>query len=346
MSIKVGIVGASGYTASELLRLLITHPQAEISCITSRRYAGQPVSACMPQFADALPLFFSDSQDAQLEACSVVFFATPSGIAMQQAPKLLAAGVRIIDLSPDFRFRNIALWEQWYGIQHDAPQWAEHAVYGLPEIFRSRLSTSRLIANPGCYATVIALILYPLLHDGDVAEALDLQHIVADAKSGISGSGKQLSESALFSETAENFCAYASSGHRHHPEICDVLNRVTQQSWRMCFVPHKAPMIRGMLASVYIPLRNKKIDWRGLYASYYDHEPFIILRSPGVHPQTREVRGTNACHLAIQQQENHLVIFGAIDNLGKGAAGQAVQNMNCVSGINEICGLTTVGTVP
>ncbi len=336
--IKAGVVGATGYTGLELLRLLVNHPQAEVLVVTSRTEQGKPVADIFPSLRGDIKLCFSDPQTSLLEDCDIIFFATPNATAMHQVPALLKGGLKIIDLSADFRLHDVQLWSRWYGQTHAATELLDQAVYGLPELNRKKIARARLVANPGCYPTAVILALIPILEAG----IIDPQTIIADAKSGISGAGRKAELQNNFCETSETFKAYAVSGHRHLPEMCQILNTLGKQAVSLTFVPHLVPMVRGIHATVYARLLKKKIDIQSLYEERYKDEPFIDVMPAGSHPDTRSVRGSNFCRLAahIPAQGDILVILSVIDNLTKGAAGQAIQNMNIMFGLDEMAGLT------
>ncbi len=341
--IKVGIVGGTGYTGVELLRLLAQHPQVELRAITSRADAGTPVSQMFPSLRGHVNLCFTHPDEAHLEQCDLVFFATPNGIAMQQARALLDAGVRVVDLSADFRIQDVAEWGKWYGMSHACPDLVAEAVYGLPEVNREHIKKARLVANPGCYPTAVQLGFIPLLEAGLV----DTATLIADAKSGVSGAGRKAELSILFAEAADNFKAYAVSGHRHLPEIRQGLARVAQHEVGLTFVPHLTPMIRGIHATLYARLKADA-DLQALYEQHYAHEPFVDVMPAGSHPETRSVRGANVCRIAVHRPQggNTVVVLSVIDNLVKGAAGQAVQNMNIMFGLPETTALNNVPLLP
>ena len=341
--IKVGIVGGTGYTGVELLRLLAQHPGAEVVAITSRGDAGKAVSEMFPSLRGRVNIKFEDPATANLNACDVVFFATPNGIAMQQAPALLEAGVKVIDLAADFRLTNIAEWEHWYGLQHAAPEWVAKAVYGLPELNRAAIREARLIANPGCYPTAVQLGFMPLVEAGLV----DTDHLIADAKSGVSGAGRKAEIATLFAESSDNFKAYAVPGHRHLPEIRQGLSRIAAQTVGLTFVPHLTPIIRGIHATLYARIK-KEVDFQSLYEERYADEPFVDVLPPKSHPETRSVRAANVCRIAVHRPQggDTLVVLSVIDNLVKGAAGQAVQNMNIMFGRSETDGLWQLPVLP
>ncbi len=341
--IKVGIVGGTGYTGVELLRLLALHPQVELRAITSRADAGTPVSQMFLSLRGHVDLNFTHPDEAHLEHCDLVFFATPNGIAMQQVRALLDAGVRVIDLAADFRIQDVAEWEKWYGMRHACPDLVAEAVYGLPEVNREHIKKARLVANPGCYPTAVQLGFIPLLEAGLV----DTATLIADAKSGVSGAGRKAELSILFAEAADNFKAYGVSGHRHLPEIRQGLARVAQHKVGLTFVPHLTPMIRGIHATLYARLKADA-DLQALYEQHYAHEAFVDVMPAGSHPETRSVRGANVCRIAVHRPQggNTVVVLAVIDNLVKGAAGQAVQNMNIMFGLPETTALNNVPLLP
>lgn len=341
--IKVGIVGGTGYTGVELLRLLAQHPGVEVVAITSRGDAGTAVADMFPSLRGRVGLKFEDPAKADLKSCDVVFFATPNGIAMQQAPALLASGVRVIDLAADFRIKDVAEWEKWYGMQHACPEWVEKAVYGLPEFNREKIRDAQLIANPGCYPTAVQLGFMPLVRSGMV----DVQHLVADAKSGVSGAGRKAETHILFSEASDNFKAYGVSGHRHLPEIRQGLGMMAKRSVGLTFVPHLTPMIRGIHATLYARIGGEA-DFQALFEECYAAEPFVDVLPAKSHPETRSVRSANVCRIAVHRPQggDTLVVLSVIDNLVKGAAGQAIQNMNIMFGMDETSGLCQLPLLP
>lgn len=341
--VKVGVVGGTGYTGVELLRILARHPSVQIVAITSRAEAGQAVADLFPSLRGAIALRFSLPQDAALDRCDIVFFATPNGVAMHQAVELLSAGVRVIDLAADFRIRDVATWEHWYGMTHAAPGLLDEAVYGLPELARDAIRSARLLANPGCYPTAVQLGFLPLLEAGVV----DPGSLIADAKSGVSGAGRKAETHILFSEASDNFKAYGVPGHRHLPEISQGLTRIAGQAVGLTFVPHLTPMIRGIHATLYARL-TQSVDLQALYEDRFADEPFVDVLPPGSHPDTRSVRAANHCRIAVHRPQNGdtVVVLSVIDNLVKGAAGQAVQNMNLMFGLDECAGLNLVPVLP
>lgn len=341
--IKVGIVGGTGYTGVELLRILAQHPQVELQAITSRGDAGTPVAKMFPSLRGRVALDFVDPKAAALETCDVVFFATPNGIAMGQARSLVDAGVRVIDLAADFRIKDPAEWERWYGMKHAAPELIAEAVYGLPEANREKIRSARLVANPGCYPTAVQLGFLPLVESGLV----DTTHLIADAKSGVSGAGRKAEIHTLFAEASDNFKAYGVPGHRHLPEIRQGLSIAASKPVELTFVPHLTPMIRGIHATLYAQV-TKEADFQALYESRYKAEPFVDVLPFASHPDTRSVRAANVCRIALHRPQggNTLVVLSVIDNLVKGAAGQAVQNMNIMFGFDECAGLTQIPVLP
>ena len=341
--IKVGIVGGTGYTGVELLRLLAAHPQVTLQVITSRADAGTLVSQMFPNLRGYVDLPFTHPDQAHLEKCDLVFFATPNGIAMQQARALLDAGVRVIDLAADFRIKDVAEWEKWYGMTHACPDLVAEAVYGLPEVNRAKIRAARLVANPGCYPTAVQLGFIPLLEAG----VIEPGSLIADAKSGVSGAGRKAEMAFLFSEAADNFKAYGVAGHRHLPEIKQGLTRVAGKEIGLTFVPHLTPMNRGIHATLYGRL-TREVDLQALYEQRYADEPFVDVMPAGSHPETRTVRGSNYCRIAVcrPQGGDTVVVLSVIDNLVKGAAGQAVQNMNIMFGLTELAALNNISLLP
>ncbi len=342
--IRVGVVGGTGYTGVELLRVLAGHPEVSLSVITSRSEAGTSVAELFPSLRRHVELTFSAPDVEALAECDLVFYATPNGTAMQSAPELLKAGVRVVDLAADFRLKDVSLWEKWYGVPHAAPELLEDAVYGLPEINRVAIRSARLVANPGCYPTAVQLGFLPLVSEGVIA----LDGLIADAKSGVSGAGRKASMATLLCEASESLKAYGVPGHRHLPEIRQGLAAVCGQSVGLTFVPHLTPMIRGIHATLYARLERADIDLQVLYESRYRDEPFVDVLPADSHPETRSVRGTNMCRLAVHRPQGGktVVTLSVIDNLAKGAATQAVQNMNIMFGFQEKTGLDQVAVVP
>lgn len=342
--IKVGIVGGTGYTGVELLRFLIQHPKVKIKTITSRSEAGMPVADLFTSLRGHIDLKFSDPSESKLEKCDLVF-ATPNGIAMQQARELIKAGVKIIDLAADFRIKDVNVWEKWYGMKHACPELVKEAVYGLPEINRNHVKKARLVANPGCYPTAVQLGFLPLIEAG----LINTNQLIADVKSGVSGAGRKAEVHTLLAEASDNFKAYGVPGHRHHPEIAQGLSNIAGKPVSLTFVPHLVPMIRGIHATLYAKLTKKKnVDLQTLYETRYANEQFVDVLPSGKHPETRSVRGSNICRIAIHRPQggDMAVILSVTDNLVKGAAGQAVQNMNIMFDFPETQGINPIPLLP
>jgi len=342
--IKVGVVGGTGYTGVELLRLLAQHPEVELVAVTSRSESGLPVSEMFPNLRGYVDIPFSDPQPEILTSCDVVFFATPNGVAMSMTAALLEAGVKVIDLAADFRIKDVSLWEEWYGMRHACPDLLAEAVYGMPEISREDIRKSRLIANPGCYPTATTLGFLPLIESG----LADSQQLIADVKSGVSGAGRKASVAHLLCETSESLKAYGVSGHRHLPEIRQTLGGRLGSSVGLTFVPHLTPMMRGIHATLYATVVDRDIDLQSLYETRYKDERFVDVLPAGAHPETRSVRGSNICRIAVHrpQNSNVVVVLSVIDNLVKGAAGQAIHNMNIMFDCDEACGINNVALLP
>ncbi|MCW8828519.1 MAG: N-acetyl-gamma-glutamyl-phosphate reductase [Gammaproteobacteria bacterium] len=342
--VKIGIVGGTGYTGVELLRLLAAHPKAELRVITSRSEEGMAVADMFPNLRGHVDLKFSAPDVAVLQQCDVVFFATPNGIAMTQVRELLDAGVKVIDLAADFRLKDVDVWQHWYGMEHACPELIEEAVYGLPEINREAIKAARLVANPGCYPTAVTLGYLPLLEQG----VIGTDGLVADCKSGASGAGRGANVGTLLCEVDSSFKAYAAAGHRHLPEIREKLGLVANEKVGLTFVPHLLPMIRGIHATLYGRLKDTSVDLQALFEQRYAAEPFVDVLPAGSHPETRTVRGGNMCRLALHRQQGSdtVIILSVIDNLVKGAAGQAVQNMNIMCGLEERSGLDVIAVLP
>lgn len=342
--INVGIVGATGYTGVELLRLAVQHPGMKIRAVTSRAEDGVPVVDLFPNLRGYLDIAFSAPDAGALRDCDLVFFATPNGTAMTMVPELLDAGVRIIDLSADFRIRDARVWSRWYGMEHACPELLERAVYGLPEVNRTRIAGTDLVANPGCYPTAVQLGFLPLVKSGLVSG----RQLIADVKSGVSGAGRRAEIPYLLCEAGENMKAYGVGGHRHLPEIEQGLNDVSDEPVRLTFIPHLTPMIRGIHATLYAPLPDTEVDLQNLYEDFYAREPFVDVLGAGSAPDTRSVRGSNFCRIAVHRSRDGemAVILATEDNLVKGAAGQAIQNMNIMFGLDETLGLRHIAAVP
>lgn len=345
--IKVGIVGGTGYTGVELLRLLVRHPDVQLHAITSRSEDGVPVSTMFPNLRGVVELKFSDPASGILDECDVVFFATPHGVAMAQAPALIEKGVKVIDLGADFRLQDTVVFEKWYKLAHTATEALSDSVYGLSELNRDAIKSARLVGNPGCYPTTMQLGFYPLLKNNLVNAGM----LIADCKSGVSGAGRKAEIGTLFCESGDSFKAYGASGHRHTPETIEQLSKMTQQKVNLIFTPHLTPMIRGMHSTLYANLLPEAVamsndELQKLFEKTYANEPFVDVMPFGSHPETRSVRGSNTLRIALHRNGDALVVLVVQDNLVKGAAGQAVQNMNIMFDLNETAGLLGIGLVP
>jgi len=348
--VSVGIVGGTGYTGVELLRLLLRHPQVTVRVLTSRTEAGKRVADMFPSLRGHTDLEFSDLNLDLLKQCDVVFFATPHGVAMQHAKELVAAQTKVIDLAADFRLQNLEQFEKWYGLQHSCPDILKNSAYGLTELNREKIKQTSVIGNPGCYPTTVQLGLAPLLKSEQ--NLVNPSSIIIDAKSGVSGAGRKASMGMIYSENADNFKAYGVSGHRHHPEIVEALENISGQKGvfdHIVFVPHLVPMIRGMLSTIYLDLTEQgaNTDIQALYEQFYADEKFVDVMPPNSSPETRSVRGANELRIALYKPQPHkLIVLSVQDNLVKGAAGQAVQNMNLMFDFAEDAGLTGIGLLP
>jgi N-acetyl-gamma-glutamyl-phosphate reductase len=342
--IQVGIVGGTGYTGVELLRILALHKGVEIAVVTSRSDAGEKVDSMYPNLAGLCDVTLTEPNSASLAECDVVFFATPNGTAMKMAEELLSRDTKVIDLSADFRIKDEKEWTKWYGMEHASPDLIQQAVYGLPEVNREAIKRANLLACPGCYPTAVQLGFLPLIEN----KVIDFSTLIADVKSGVSGAGRKAQVSTLMSETGESFKAYNVGGHRHLPEIKQGLEIAAKQPLSITFVPHLVPMIRGIHATLYGQIKGDVEDVQALFEKRYQNELFVDVLPQGAHPDTRNVRGSNRCQIAVHQPQggDMLVILSVIDNLVKGAAGQAVQNMNIMFGLNERTGLETVALYP
>jgi N-acetyl-gamma-glutamyl-phosphate reductase len=346
--IKAGIVGGTGYTGVELLRLLSQHPNVELAAITSRKEDGMPVAEMFPNLRGRVALDFQTPEKAALEDCDVVFFATPHGVAMSQAENLLAHDVRIIDLAADFRLQDIKVFERWYKMPHACPSILRQSVYGLVELNRAAIANARVVGNPGCYPTTVILGLAPLIEGGQ--RLVDTTRLIADCKSGVSGAGRKAEVSTLYSEAGDNFKAYGVAGHRHHPEISEQLALLAGGPVDLLFVPHLVPMIRGMFSTIYARILPEAMDtdFQALFEQRYADEAFVDVMPAGSMPETRSVRGSNYIRIAVHRPEggDQLVILVTQDNLVKGASGQAVQNMNLMFGLPESTGLEHLALLP
>lgn len=343
--IRVGVVGATGYTGSELLRLLLRHPNVELTTVTSRSEQGVRLADAWPNLRGECDLSYQNPDMDQLaRECDVVFFATPHTVAMSMAAQLIAAECKVIDLSADFRIKDVNLWEAWYGEKHSAPELLEQAVYGLPETNRTAIKDAQLVACPGCYPTAIQLGFLPLLEN----DLVDADSLIANAASGVSGAGRQAKVPNLHSELSDNFKAYGVAGHRHLPEIEQQLQLASDSPVSLTFVPHLLPIIRGIHATLYAKPRVTGVDWQSVFEDRYASEPFVDVLPAGQWPETRSVKGTNICRIAVQEikHSNMLCVMSVEDNLTKGAAGQAVQAMNIMHGLAETAGLEQIALMP
>jgi N-acetyl-gamma-glutamyl-phosphate reductase len=342
--IKVGIVGGTGYTGVELLRLLAMHPQAEVRVITSRKDAGTRVADMFASLRGVCDLSFVGPAEADLKSCDVVFFATPHGVAMAEARGLVGAGVKIVDLAADFRLKDPALFEKWYRMPHACPDLLAESVYGLPEVNRAAIKSARIVGNPGCYPTAVQLGFLPLLEAGIV----DTAHLVADCKSGVSGAGRKEEMGLLFAEASDNFRAYSVKGHRHHPEIVQGLATASATPVSLVFTPHLVPMVRGIHATLYARLTDTRVDLQNLFEKRYAGEPFVDVMPADSMPDTRSVRAANVCRIAVHRPQggDMALVLAVEDNLVKGAAGQAIQNMNLMFDLPEATGLTAPPVLP
>ncbi len=348
--ITVGIVGGTGYTGVELLRLLLRHPNVQVNVLTSRTENGRRVDDMFPSLRGYTDLQYSDLNIDELKKCDVVFFATPHGVAMKHAEALVAAKTKVIDLAADFRLQDLQQFEKWYGMQHACPELLKDSVYGLSELNREQIKQANVVGNPGCYPTTVQLGLAPVLTSSDAL--VKPESIIIDAKSGVSGAGRKASLGGIYTENADNFKAYGVAGHRHHPEIVEALENISGQKDvfdHILFVPHLVPMIRGMLSTIYIDLTEagQAADLQALYEQFYANETFVDVMPAGSSPETRSVRGANQLRIALYKpQPTKLVVLVVQDNLVKGAAGQAVQNMNLMFGFAEDAGLNNIGLLP
>jgi len=341
---KVGIIGASGYTGYELLRLLLSHPEVKITVLTAERHAGKKISEVFPGLSGLLDLPLKPLRPEEvLEEADLFFTALPHGASMETVKALLEGGKRVIDLSADFRLKDPSIYKKWYG-PHRFPELLQEAVYGLPEVHRNRIKGARLVANPGCYPTGVILGLLPLAEEG----LLPQKGVVVDAKSGVSGAGRNPTERTHFPEVAEAIRPYSVGEHRHTPEMEQELSLLAGKQIRVLFAPHLVPMNRGILSTIYVPLAKDTSpdEIHRIYRHRYEGEPFIRLLPPGILPSTSQVRGTNYCDIGVQCFEGQLVVVTAIDNLTKGASGQAIQNMNLMIGLPETTGLLSIPLFP
>jgi N-acetyl-gamma-glutamyl-phosphate reductase len=351
--IKVGIVGGTGYTGVELLRMLAQHPEVQLTAITSRKEAGMPVSDMFSSLRNRVNIAFSTPEEAKLNECDAVFFATPHGVAMAQAKELLAANVRILDLAADFRLKDTKVFEQWYGMPHQCPEILLEAVYGLAEINREAIKKARVVGLAGCYPTSVQLGFAPILSpkSNQGKKLVDTQYLISDSKSGVSGAGRKAEVGILLAEASDNFKAYGVKGHRHLPEIEQGLKAIAgHDDIKLTFVPHLVPMIRGIHSTLYAKIlpEAQGIDFQALYEDFYRGEPFVDVMPGGSHPETRSVRGSNQLRIAIHRPGggDTLVILVVEDNLVKGASGQGIQCLNLMFGFPENMGLDQIALLP
>ncbi len=337
--IKAAIFGASGYTGQELTRILSCHPEVQLVAVTSRRFAGQSVAEVFPALRDFTSLQYQNATPAEIcRLCDVVFLALPHGISMDIAPEFFRAGKKVIDLSADYRLRDLKTYESWYG-KHSSAKFIKNAVYGIPELYRAKIKKTKFIANPGCYPTSIILGLAPALKK----KILDVSTIIADSASGVSGAGREPLTGSLFCEVDGGFKAYKVGKHRHLPEIEQELNALAGRKFAVSFTPHLLPVKRGILSTIYAQLKKdiSLADLHSLYSAFYANEKFVRICPAGIYPNISSVCGSNYCDIgvAVDPRTNRVIIMAAIDNLIKGAAGQAVQNMNIMCGFKEDSGL-------
>ncbi len=346
MALQVGILGATGYTGVELIRLLLAHPEVRLTMVTSERYAGQKLADVFPTFRDRCDLTLQKISTKEVaRQTTIVFSCLPHENSMAHVPELLELGTKVIDLSADFRFDSAKLYEKWY-TPHTAPALLQSKAYGLPELYREEIRKTFLVGNPGCYPTAFLLSIAPLV----AKQLIALQPILCDAKSGTSGAGRSPQQENVFSEINEGVVPYKIEGHRHVPEMEQELSKLAGEPLRIRFTPHLIPMDRGILATTYArPLKKIASDQlQKIFADHYAKEPFVRVLPPGQLPQTKQVRGTNFCDLAIHYDERTewVTVLAAIDNLTKGASGQAIQNMNLMNGLDETMGLLNTALVP
>lgn len=347
--LKVAIAGASGYSGAELIRLLESHPEAELKIITSTTHQGKSVSALYPNLLGFCDLEFTSFDPEKIKKeIDVVFLALPHGVSMETVPFVLNDSLKVIDLSGDFRLKDPSLYEKWYGVSYkeSSLEGLKKAVYGLSEIKREEIKKSNFVSNPGCYPTSVLLGIIPLLKK----KAVSLYGIVVDSKSGVTGAGRTLKEEILFSECAENMKAYGIGEHKHTPEMEEEMSEIYGDKIKISFTPHLIPMKRGILSTIYCDLKDKlnTKDILDLYQKFYQDEEFIKVLPLGKFPETKNVVGSNCCHIGIKVDDrtNKVIVISVIDNLIKGAAGQAIQNMNIMCGLKENTGLKTPGFFP
>ncbi len=340
MIMNVGVVGATGHTGEELIGVLLNHPNVRITRLYNSGAENQVISDVFPKFKNRIELVCKKADIKEISRdCDIIFLALPHTVSMAIAPKILKAGRKVIDLSADYRLKDAVVYEKFYKVKHTDKQNLKTAVYGLPEIYRAVIKTAKLVANPGCYPTCAILSLAPLV----AFDLVELDSIIIDAKSGVSGAGKKLLKDFLFSEVDEDFRAYKINEHQHIPEINQLLSRLAAQKINVTFVPHLLPLDRGILETIYIKkIKNPKFKNQKvieLYRKFYKKEPFVRIRKENEFPRIKDVAGTNFCDIGIKEESGSIIIVAAIDNLLKGAAGQAVQNMNIMCNFPEYLGL-------
>ncbi len=344
--IRAAIIGATGYTGVELARILSLHPDVDITVVTSRQYEGLALSTVFPSLSGSVDIACTSLVPERIcGSADVVFLAVPHQTAMAYVPVFLESGKRVVDLSADFRLKDVTVYEKWYQ-HHTAPQYLSHAVYGLPEIHGKEIADAQLVANPGCYPTSVILGLAPLVGKG----VIHMRGIVVDSKSGVSGAGRTAALGSIFCEVHEDLKAYKVATHRHTPEMEQELSALAGEKVAVTFTPHLVPMGRGMLSTIYADLTKEQDTGSllGEYESFYHDKPFVKICAEGTYPQTAHLKGSNYCHigLKVDAHTNRLIIISAIDNLTKGASGQAVQNMNLMFGLEETSGLMSIPLFP
>jgi len=345
--VKISIIGASGYTGGELLRILYKHKNVEIDKVISNSYKGQKIAELFPNFRNVLDIEFTGTENLKedLKESEAVFLAVPHKAAMQYIPDLMKWNKKIVDLSADFRLDDKEIYEKWYKVEHTAENLFKEAVYGLPELNREKIKKGKLIANPGCYPTTAILGLAPII----TKKAIKMSSIIIDSKSGVSGAGKKCNKNTHYSETNENFKAYAIASHRHIPEIEQELSKLAEEKIVITFTPHLVPMTRGMLSTIYVDLKEELTEEEiiNIYKEFYKNEKFVRIMEDSI-VETKNVRGSNFIDIGIKKDErtNRIIITSAIDNLLKGASTQAVQNLNLICGFNEGEGIDFIGYLP
>ena len=330
---KVGILGGSGFTGEELLRILFNHPRTDVIAISSRELLGQNTNTIV----EGSELVFVEPNDDIFYECEAIFFATPHGVSMDIVHSYIERNIKIIDLSADFRLKDIKIWEKWYGSKHTQEGLLSESVYGLTELNLDEIKSARLVAVPGCYPTSSLLGVLPLLNS-----EVEIESIIIDAKSGISGAGRKAVENSLSKEIKENFRAYGLEGHRHLPEIKEVAELVSGYPIKLNFVPHLIPTMRGIYSTIYLQLKELKgLNIQDLYDSFYEDSPNVSIMKPGEVPDIKSIANTNNCHISVNHSniENQVIVISSIDNLVKGAAGQAVECYNLMNGFSQSTGL-------